>query len=281
MSAIKNLIGNNPHVEITKDVKGASDYCKKPDTRFAGPWEFGKLPTQGKRTDLADLYSDIKAGKTCSELLEANPSVARFEKYIKFMKFSVMEKASDRQTQGVKVYIFWGDTDLGKTYTAFNIMDPGHIFKMDPPSVKNSNLWFDGYEGERTLLLDEFKGDNYCSIDRLKTLLDVYKCRLDVKGSFSWAAWTTVIICSNYAPRDWYAVAPTDAQRVLAPLKRRIYQIRHFTARGIYQEEDWDGEHIGDLKEVELPPTQPVAAAAADADDDDSIQMVDGDDVIA
>ena len=259
---------------LFRSVKGSSDYCKKPESRFAGPWEFGDLPNQGKRTDLATLYTDIKAGKKMSSILEENPSVARFEKAAKLMRFCLMETQSDRQAPGVKVYVFWGNTDLGKTYTAYNIMDPNNCFKMDPPDRKQSTLWFDGYEGERTLIMDEFNGDNYCSLNKLKVLLDVYKCRLEVKGGYTWANWTTVIITSNYPPREWYPVLPSEADRLLNPLKRRIYQIRHFTSRGIYQEETWDGEPVGDLKEVEAPPTAPMAAAAPP---DIDVTFVDGD----
>ena len=262
MTAVKTLVGNNPHCEVTKDLKGASDYCKKPESRVHGPYEFGDLPQQGKRTDLATLYSDIKAGKKMSTILEENPSAARFEKSAKLMRFCLMESSSDRQAQGVKVYVFWGATDLGKTYTAYNLMDPKNVFKFDPPETRQANLWFDGYEGERTIIFDEFNGDNYCSLNKLKSLLDVYKCRLQVKGGYTWANWTTVILTSNYPPRQWYTVAPSEAASLLAPLKRRIYQIRHFISRGIYITEDWDGNATSDQLEVEPPATQVDVAAA-------------------
>ena len=90
----------------------------------------------------------------------------------------------------------------------------------------------------------------------LNGLLDVYKKRIPVKGSFNWALWTTVIICSNTPPRAWYEVNPMDSERLIGPLKRRIYQIRKFIARGIYVIEDWDGNVLSD--QIDINP-QPVA----------------------
>lgn len=258
MSTVKALIENNPHCEPAKDVNKCYDYCKKAESRVYGPWEHGERPVgQGKRTDLKKVYTDLKAHKRTREMLEEDPCVAKFEKQIKFMRFNIQEGDSDRQLRGVKTYVFYGPTDMGKTYTAMNLMDPGNVFKMDPPATKGQMLWWDAYEGERTLLMDEFEGENYCALNKLKVLLDVYKCRLDVKGAFTWAAWTTVIICSNTPPCHWYSVAPTE-QHMLEPLKRRIYQIRRFVAKGVYIIEDWDRNALSDQLTVLPPDTQPI-----------------------
>lgn len=260
MTGARAIIGGNPHLEICKDLKASIEYCQKAETRFAGPWMDGNPPIeQGKRKDLTQLWDDIKKGKTIFELLEENPSVSRFEKNIRLMKFAQLEKTSDRQNQGVNVMVFYGETALGKTYHAMNIIDPGHVFKMDPPATKGT-LWWDGYEGERTLLLDEFEGENYCNLNQLKTLLDVYKCRLPIKGGHTWAAWTTVILCSNSPPRSWYNVAPC-AMHMLRPLIRRITEIRHFTARSTWNVEDWDGNVTSNVLAINSPPSSPRASA--------------------
>lgn len=40
----------------------ARDYCKKPDTRVAGPWEFGTFTGQGHRSDLDTVVNIFKSG---------------------------------------------------------------------------------------------------------------------------------------------------------------------------------------------------------------------------
>lgn len=253
-------------MEKCHSVKDAIKYCKKEDTRMAGPWEHGDAPVnQGKRTDLDELYTLLRQKRPLGEIIEGEPSYARYEKSIKFMKLLLGQKASNRVSQQVKVYAFYGGTGFGKTYAALFLMDdPNCVFKMNPPG-KNGQLWFDMYDGERTMVFDEFEGDNFCDMRTLNNLLDVYSLRLPVKGSHVFAEYTTVIICSNTPPRGWYQVNPMEAERLIAPLKRRIYQIRNFIAYGTYVIEDWDGNVISDqvclldhMPPVLPPPPLPV-----------------------
>lgn len=256
MSTIKNIIGGNPHLEICKSVKDAVKYCKKDESRFAGPWEHGEAPTsQGERTDLIKLFSDLKNGKSNLAILEEDPRASKFEKNIKFMRFELMKARSDRQGQGVKVYVFWGRTGLGKTYNAINTFCPeGDYYIADAPSSRGSKLWFDGYEGQRTLILDDFSSE-CCSIEYLKRLLDKYPMKIEVKGAYAWAAWTQVIITSNYPPREWYLQDPNKPYTTvdMEPLERRIYEIRKFVEQGIYEIEDFNGNTLSDARPFILP----------------------------
>lgn len=84
------------------------------------------------------------------------------------------------------------------------------------------------------------------------------RCKVEVKGSQTHACWTTVIITSNIAPRDWYAPSANCLDIIdLGPLRRRIYQIRRFVDLGMYIEEDWDGNALSDAKPVEMTDMRP------------------------
>lgn len=53
-SVVKNIIGNNAHVEAVRDVR-ATIYCVQNEVvRVCGPWTYGRPPHQGqgKRTDI-------------------------------------------------------------------------------------------------------------------------------------------------------------------------------------------------------------------------------------
>jgi hypothetical protein len=63
-------------------------------------------------------------------------------------------------------------------------------------------VWFDGYEGEETLVIDDFYG--WIKYNFILRLLDGHPCRLPIKGGFTYAGWTTVIITSNVHPDSWY-----------------------------------------------------------------------------
>lgn len=51
------------HIELTKIIPKAITYCKKDKTRVRGPYEIGKEPKQGKRTDLEDACEDFLQDK--------------------------------------------------------------------------------------------------------------------------------------------------------------------------------------------------------------------------
>lgn len=261
LSALKK-INNSAHWEPRRGThEEARDYCKKDETRMAGPWESGNENTQGKRNDIKAIYTAVRAEKSNLEILEdSEGAAARFERAINFCRFTLMEAKSDRQLQGVRVIVLVGPTDVGKTFAAVNFISGGKDYYIaECPSMKLTKLWFDGYEGQKTLILDDFAGD-YCAFRYLLRLLDVYKLKIEIKGSFAWAAWTTVVITTNVHPSGWY----TDVNT--APLKRRIHEIRRVERRGFYQLVDWDEHPIGEEEAYQVP---------ADIPDDVRVQSPD------
>lgn len=245
LTFFKKLIANTVHAEIAHDVPASILYCQKSESRVFGPWIYGAAPEQGKRTDLATLYDDIKAGKRTHAMLEENPAIARYEKQIKFMRFDCLEAASDRQAKGVHVSVFWGSTETGKTFSAINLYGAdGDYFKIDCTNQKGQ-IWFDGYEGQRLLIIDDFDA-TLCSIGYMKVLLDKYKLRLPIKGGHVWAAFTQVIITSNSMPNTWY-IGASEADS--AALARRLHHIRHYESgqQCLWREESFNGLPIGDI----------------------------------
>lgn len=263
LSALKK-INKEAHWEIRRgNHKQAKDYCMKEESRVAGPWELGTetVSEQGKRNDLKNIYEQVKAKKTNSEMLESTEgAAAKFSKHIQFMRFTLMEQESDRQLQGVKVITLYGPTGKGKTYSAVNfIAGCKDYYICEAPSHKDSKLWFDGYEGQRYLILDDFEG-SFCSFRYILRLLDKYKLKIEVKGGFSWATWTTVIITSNIHPSGWYTAVDT------APLKRRLTEdgseIRLITEQGVYKRVDW-AENLLDEDDQSFLPSRPSSPAPA------------------
>lgn len=209
----------------------AKAYCQKEDTRVQGPFEFGhEVGGQGKRNDLEDILSLVKEKKTNYEILDqVGAGAARHCKAIQFMRFTLAEQESDRQLQGLRVIVLYGQTGTGKTYAAINYIAGNRDYYIcEAPSHSQSKLWFDGYEGQKTLILDDFEG-SFCPFRFLLRLLDCYKLKVEVKGNFVWAAWTTVVITSNIHPSGWYSSVN------LAPLQRRINEIRLVEHQGSYK----------------------------------------------
>jgi len=230
----------------------AKAYCTKTESRVNGPWELGqeKVPSQGKRNDLIEIGALVAAKKSNEEILETlGASCSRFSKQIDWLRFVGNEKDSDRQLQGVRVIVLYGPTGRGKTYAAVNyIAGNKDYYICEAPSHSTSKVWFDGYQGQRCLILDDFAG-GFCQFRFLLRLLDKYKLKVEIKGGHAWAIWTTVVITSNHHPSEWYK----DVD--LAPLERRIQEIRFADSQGYYQLMDWSEHPVGDLERYQLPPS--------------------------
>lgn len=117
-----------------------------------------------------------------------------------------MASLGGKKWRDVKVIVKWGVSGSGKTRSVMELDD---VYKLDPPYK-----WWDGYYGEKNLLLDDYKKD---AMDRgmLLNICDGYKLRLETKGGHCWANWDTVYITSNYDPEMWACSA----------LERRITDI--------------------------------------------------------
>ncbi len=64
-------------------------------------------------------------------------------------------------------------------------------------------VWFDTYDQEETLLLDNFTG-HFMPYTMLLRVLDGYPMMIPTKGGHTFAAWKNVLITSIWHPREWY-----------------------------------------------------------------------------
>lgn len=214
-SALKRLPGlSRAHFEYRRGSrKQAKEYCQKDPT--APVFEKGDFASggQGSRTDLAQLVVDFGKHSDYCSLLRANPAAIRYPRaYSQFTAAKDLLEAPEYRE--VKVLYFFGAPGTGKTRLAVSFPD---YFKVDD----FRNLWFDGYVSQDLLILDDFYSSLPYSF--VLKLLDVYKLRLNVKGSFTYARWTKIIITSNVTIDDQYKGVP-DRSAFL----RRVHKIVSF-----------------------------------------------------
>ena len=110
----------------------------------------------------------------------------------------------------VQVFVLWGRPGTGKTRIIFETYP--NVWIASDPTLQ----WFDGYEGQDTLLLDDYRGDAKSAF--MLRLLDRYPLKVPVKGSFK--AWlpTRIFITSNIAP-------PFGHDDVAEPFRRRVKHV--------------------------------------------------------
>ena len=198
-----------------------------------GPFVFGEVPAgQGRRTDLAQACQIISDGGSLGDVAKLDLSTAaRYSRNLNDLKFILMRERA-YEARDIDVLIINGPTGSGKSHLAYEMgrNDPNGYFVLCAGSTK-SQLWFDGYEGEGTLVMDEFR-PTWCTYSYLLRLLDKWPLRLPMKGSHTWALWTKVIITTTHPLGTWYDVADTAT----GELYRRI--TRTITQEARYQEPD-------------------------------------------
>lgn len=97
----------------------------------------------------------------------------------------------------VTTYFISGPTSTGKTSYVFTKYKMENVYDWSPALRKG--LWFDGYNGEKVLLIDEFCLQDV-PVPYLLRLLDNYPMDLQVKNGMTSACWDTVILISNLDP---------------------------------------------------------------------------------
>lgn len=238
LNGVKKRICPKGHFESRKgSAEQAIKYCKKDGNWFeVGDFE---AKTPGKRSDLERVAELVKNGKSIAEIAEeCSEAYIKYSRGIEKMKLIVDRPPKWRD---VKVSVYIGDSGTGKTRKA---MENPSVYKLNQPS--NNSLWFDGYNGEEVLLIDDFSG--WVKYRELLTLLDGYPYRCEMKGGHVWAKWNWVIITSNIDVKNWYNREDID------PLTRRI------------------SEEVIFLKKMEQSPevrgnTGPLTSGSLDIDD--------------
>jgi len=99
-----------------------------------------------------------------------------------------------RGWRGVGIW-YYGATHTGKSFAARQEYPEAFI-----KSAKNK--WWDGYKGEKHVIIDDIdKSHDYMGFD-LKIWGDLYTFPAETKGGAIWARPEMIIVTSNYHPRD-------------------------------------------------------------------------------
>lgn len=216
LSGVRKISGRAHWEPMRGSVEQARSYCNKEETRDPeagfGFTEFGEKPmgagVQGHRSDLESVTCLIKSGKSAREIFEEAG-----EAYLKYHKG--IERAvqfySGRRTWKTTVYWFHGSTGTGKTKSAFE-RAPMAYFKTP------SNHWWDGYEGQEEVIIDDYRPD-FCKFSQLLRLFDRYPMSVEVKGGTVQFLAKKIYITTPKSPTMTWA---NRTEEDLAQLIRRI-----------------------------------------------------------
>jgi len=124
----------------------------------------------------------------------------------------------------------YGDAGCGKTHDAWERHNPtktdGHMY------IKGANKWFDHYNGEPVVLVDDFDIRDMDCVRSLKHWGDKYPFMAEYKGGSKMIRPLKIIVTSNYHPREIWS-----NRQDLEPILRR-FKITKFTCEdGVYTKE--------------------------------------------
>lgn len=203
-SWIKRRYGDDTmHIEESWGTRDeARDYCMK-DKEFieVGNWISG----QGYRSDLQEVCDLLKNGTKLTEIIENVPRVyCQYRNGLKDIAAHYTQKQIPKW-RPVEVILLTGPTRCGKTRMAMEEAD----YKIQGSEMQ----WWDGYDGEETILIDEY--NNNVEIDKMLAFLEGYKKRLGVKGGHCWAQWNKIYITTNLRIDQLHANAKSAHREAL------------------------------------------------------------------
>lgn len=224
-------------------------YCHKEESRdnnrnettegyvFGTPSLADSTGKGSRRTDLESIKLAIDSGKS-EQYIQDNyfatwcknrPSL---QQYINDVK-----QRNSPDYRPIHCTVFFGDSGTGKTRQAIDDANKhgGGYYKLQLSS--SGQAWFSNYQGEKTLIIDEFYGG--CRFNFMLQLLDCYRLQLETKGGHVYAAWDRVIITSNDPPEAWWHGFQNIPQASKEGFMRRIHSVEHW-CKAITDEPEWN-----------------------------------------
>ena len=180
-------IDNSVHCEKVLVNNGADTYCMKEDTRIEGPYSFGLKPFRyNDPNDWENVWNLAKNNK-----IEQIPPSVRIKHYntIKNISKDYMKFKDCDHLRGLWI---WGPSGRGKSRWVREHVSPNDLYP------KMMNKWWDGYNNQRVVVLDDFGLDGNVLSQELKIWTDRYGCILEIKGGCLQSNYEWFIITSQY-----------------------------------------------------------------------------------
>lgn len=214
LTAVKKLLPRS-HLEVARGTpREASGYCKKDDDFEewgdlpASPAEQGGHAVALKYEAAWDL---AKAGK-----IEDIDITLRVRHYHTWTRIRQDHQVRPPDLDDVCGHWYYGAPRTGKSYAARRL--PGTYYD------KPANKWWDGYQGEDVVIVDDFDLTHKVLGHHLKRWADRYAFPAEMKGTTIQVRPKLLVVTSNYSIEQIFEGDP-----VLVDALRRRFKVKHFS----------------------------------------------------
>lgn len=210
-AAIKYLKG--AHVEIARNIEASIEYCKKGGTFF----EEGTAPLSSK--EKGNKTQELVAARN-KVLLECNLNDAVRSGLISANQIPVIHRA--RAILGALLEPYDHDCVRGQWYVGPPNAGKSHTARERYPGayLKAMNKWWDGYNGQEAVILDDLDSD--CLGHYLKIWTDKYACQGEIKNGHVQLRHKVFVVTSNFAIEELF-----KEEKMAEAVKRRFH-VTHF-----------------------------------------------------
>lgn len=212
LNQIKNLISDRGHYEVAKGKNSqAADYCKK-DGNFK---EIGELPAdpaikggQATKERYERAFKQAKTGDL--DNIDCDLLIKHYRTLKQIKTDYVGDLPALDYLPGIWIH---GSSGIGKSKFAREEY-PGAY-------VKNCNKWWDHYQEEENVIIDDFDDTHACLGHHLKRWGDHYAFTAETKGGSIYIRPKWIVVTSQYSISDiFHKDYPT-----LEALQRRFKEI--------------------------------------------------------
>ena len=205
----RRLLHPRIHWEF-QDCLQDNNYCRKRDSEQIIDCDERKK--KGARIDIEDVKKILKETNSMIAVVEQASSVQSVRMAELWLKYN--EPKRPIVHGGIEVHWRWGKAGLGKTRYVWE----KHGLSVYTPTTYK---WWEGYDGHKVVLIDEFRGD-WCKFGELLKLLDIYPYTVETKGGSRQIQATTFYITSCKPPEEVYNPHAFDKEERVDQLLRRL-----------------------------------------------------------
>lgn len=195
--------------EAHRLVSGETSRTTHPrDPKIRDKWDDLIGPPQSGQSQADRCSLAVQAGMLYEDVATVYPTMGNQIRALLLMLQGKYDLQLSKRRTFMNVFLFIGATGTGKTTIAYDLAkmaskEGDHYTLTQIGKGAFGQAWFDGYHRQRTLIIDEYKGNEYSCVDLLNWTNPRRETMLSVKGSSTWPCWTTVIITSNNALDTW------------------------------------------------------------------------------